>query len=176
MRHILTDLRGNPIYTSFGSWRGNHHLGQGGRLSTASTSSSNGRNSPHHNPNCLLFMHVTTTSWADVIRRVQSHPQEVLYVDDNGNTPLHRACQLDPPLEVVTVLKDAVELSTPSRFSVALSVTGIVAFELAVLKANTCTARIFLRNINGLTRPKSLNSSISVPLACKNNTNTTTPK
>ena len=56
-------------------------------------------------------MHVTTTSWADVIRRVQSHPQEVLYVDDNGNTPLHRACQLDPPVEVVTVLKDAVELS-----------------------------------------------------------------
>ncbi|KAG7372384.1 ankyrin repeat domain protein [Nitzschia inconspicua] len=94
MRHLLTDLSGNPIYTSFGTWRGTND-----RLRSSS---------PHHNPQSLLFLYITSASWNDAIRRAQSHPQEILYIDDNGNTPLHRACQLDPPAEVLHVLQDAV--------------------------------------------------------------------
>lgn len=95
MRHLLTDISGNPIYTSFGSWRGinDRHV----RCS-----------SPHHNPQSLLFLYVTSGSWPDAIRRAESHPQEILYIDDNGNTPLHRACQLDPPVDILRVLQDAV--------------------------------------------------------------------
>ncbi|KAL3937833.1 MAG: hypothetical protein SGARI_001975, partial [Bacillariaceae sp.] len=94
MRHLVTDLAGNPIYTSFGSWRGIQPV--------------SGRSSPLHNPRSLLFLHITSGAWNDAIQRAKSCPEEVLYVDDNGNTPLHRACQLDPPVEVVTVLGDAV--------------------------------------------------------------------
>jgi hypothetical protein len=102
MRHLLTDLSGNPIYTSFGSWRGTmdrHHNVR---------SSSPHHHHHHHNPQSLLFLYISSASWNDAIRRAQSHPQEVLYIDDNGNTPLHRACQLDPPVEVLQVLQDAV--------------------------------------------------------------------
>lgn len=95
MRHLLTDVSGNPIYTSFGSWRGTND-----RLVRSS--------SPHHDPQSLLFLYVTSGSWPDAIRRAQSHPQEILYIDDNGNTPLHRACQLDPPVDILRVLQDAV--------------------------------------------------------------------
>jgi hypothetical protein len=95
MRHLLTDLSGNPIYSSFGSWRGTNdrHVRS---------------SSPHHNPQSLLFLYITSASWNDAIQRARSHPQEILYIDDNGNTPLHRACQLDPPVEVLRVLQDAV--------------------------------------------------------------------
>ncbi len=62
-------------------------------------------------------------------------------------------------------IKEAVEFSTPKRFSVALNVTGIVALELDVLKANICTARIFFIKTQGLTLPKVFSKIISVPVA-----------
>lgn len=113
MRQLLTDLRGNPIYQSNGSWRGTqrsfhygnhhhrHHAGAG------SGSASSVVNPNLHNPRSLLFLSVTSADWDETIRRAQSHPQEVLMVDDNGNTPLHRACQLDPPVDVVRALQEA---------------------------------------------------------------------
>jgi hypothetical protein len=44
----------------------------------------------------------------------------------------------------------AIELLTPNRFSVTCRVTGMVALELAVLKANIWAGRIFLKNSTGL--------------------------
>ena len=99
MRQLLTDLRGNPIYTSFGSWRsGNGNNG----------SSSRNDDAPHHNPLSILFLHVKSSDWNSTISRAKSHPPEILMVDDNGNTPLHIACQLDPPADVLFHLKEAV--------------------------------------------------------------------
>ncbi|KAL3919631.1 MAG: hypothetical protein SGARI_007154, partial [Bacillariaceae sp.] len=88
MRHLVTDLEGNPIYTN--SWRNDRATRR------------------EHNPRSLLFLHITSGAWNDAVARAKSCPEEVLYVDDNGNTPLHRACQLDPPVEVVITLQDAV--------------------------------------------------------------------
>ena len=95
MRHIISDLRGNPVYTSFGSWRSRN--GNSSRSHVA-----------HHNPKSILFLYVKSFRWNSVIQRSKSHPQEILMFDDNGNTPLHIACQLDPPIEVLISLKDAV--------------------------------------------------------------------
>jgi hypothetical protein len=55
-----------------------------------------------------LFLHIASGAWNETIQRAKACPEEILCVDDNGNTPLHRACQLDPPVEVVMVLSDAV--------------------------------------------------------------------
>lgn len=56
----------------------------------------------------ILFLHVKASNWNSVILRAKSHPKEILMFDDNGNTPLHIACQLDPLIEVLISLKDAV--------------------------------------------------------------------
>ena len=98
MRHIISDLRGNPVYTSFGSWRNRN--GNGGSSSTS--------NVAHHNPRSIMFLYVKASNWNSVILRAKTHPKEILMFDDNGNTPLHVACQLDPPVEVLVSLKDAV--------------------------------------------------------------------
>ena len=98
MRHIISDPRGNPVYTSFGSWRSRN----------GNSGSSSRGNVTHHNPRSILFLHVKASNWNSVIVRAKSHPTEILMIDDNGNTPLHIACQLDPPIEVLVSLKDAV--------------------------------------------------------------------
>ena len=98
MRHIISDLCGNPVYTSFGSWRSRN----------GSSGSSSRSNVTHHNPRSILFLHVKASNWNSVILRAKSHPIEILMFDDNGNTPLHVACQLDPPIGVLISLKDAV--------------------------------------------------------------------
>jgi len=95
MRHIISDLRGNPIYTSFGSWRGRN--GNRGSVSR--------NNGTRYNPRSILFSYVKASNWNSVIRRAESHPEEILMFDDNGNSPLHIACQLDPPVEVLISLK-----------------------------------------------------------------------
>ena len=98
MRHIISDLRGNPIYASFGSWRSRH----GSRGSMPRSYST------HHNPRSILFLYAKASNWNSVIQRAESHPEEILMFDDNGNSPLHIACQLDPPVEVLISLKAAV--------------------------------------------------------------------
>jgi hypothetical protein len=80
MRHLLTDLRGNPIY-----WR---------------SSRSSIRRST------LLFL-VKNRTWNDVIRRARAHPEEVTMQDCEGNTALHLACQLNPPPDVIRRLQAA---------------------------------------------------------------------
>ena len=98
MRHIISDPRGNPVYTSFGSWRGRNR--ENGISSTS--------HAAHHNPRGIMFLYVRASNWNSVILRAKSHPREVVMFDDNGNTPLHVACKLDPPIEVLIALKDAV--------------------------------------------------------------------
>jgi len=83
MRHLLTDLRGNPIY-SFAQRRLR-------RIRNLSSST--------------LFCMVSNRAWEDVLRRTKSHPHEALLQDDvTGNTPLHVACRLDPPADVIQAL------------------------------------------------------------------------
>lgn len=83
MRHILTDLRGNPIY-SFAQRR---------------------LRRIRHTHSSTLFCMVQNRAWQDVLRRTKSHPHEVLQQDDvTGNTALHVACRLDPPANVVHAL------------------------------------------------------------------------
>ena len=83
MRQLLTDLRGNPIYFS-----------------------SRRRQRRYRHPNLPpLFYRVQNRAWDDVVRRAKSHPDEVMIQEDgSGNTPLHMACRLDPPSEVVRAL------------------------------------------------------------------------
>jgi Ankyrin repeats (3 copies) len=126
MRQLLTDLRGNPIYQSNGSWRRGTTVWRNPYAVLGGDVQSN----PQYNPRSLLFLHVTSSDWNAVIRRAQSHPQEVLMVDDNLNTPLHRACQLDPPVEVVTALQDA-----------ATQINGLGATPLHIAASHRCNGR-----------------------------------
>jgi hypothetical protein len=86
MRQLLTDLRGNPIHFS-----------------------SRRRQRRYRHPNLpLLFYRVQNRAWDDVVRRARSHPHEVTIQEDaTGNTPLHIACRLDPPSEVVRALLES---------------------------------------------------------------------
>ena len=84
MRPLLTDLRGNPIY-SFAQRRL--------------------RRMRHSHQSTLMFL-VQNRAWEDVVRRSRKHPSEVLLQDEaTGNTPLHVACRLDPPPAVIRILK-----------------------------------------------------------------------
>ena len=85
MRQLLTDLRGNPIY-NFAQRRLRRM-----RL--------------YQNHSTTLLICIRNRAWDDVQRRALSHPTEISIRDEvSGNTPLHEACRLDPPKEVVEVL------------------------------------------------------------------------
>ena len=85
MRHLLTDLRGNPIY-SFAQRRF--------------------RRIRHHQYGSTLTILVQNRAWDDVLRRLRRFPQEAFQKDEaTGNTPLHLACRLDPPATVIRALK-----------------------------------------------------------------------
>jgi ankyrin repeat protein len=85
MRHLLTDLVGNPIY-----W-GTRRL----------------RHASRRFPSTLFYL-IKNQAWNDVLRRTRTHPHEVTIVEsENGNTPLHAAVKLDPPPEVIRKLKAA---------------------------------------------------------------------
>ncbi len=52
-----------------------------------------------------LFYLVKSRNWAGVIRRCTSHPKDIVCVEDaSGYTPLHFACRLNPPDNVVHAL------------------------------------------------------------------------
>ncbi len=90
MRQLLTDLRGNPIY-SFAQRRL--------------------RRMRHFHPSTLICL-IQNRSWEEVIRRARKHPSETLYQDEvTGNTPLHVACRLDPPPAVILALRAASRIS-----------------------------------------------------------------
>lgn len=53
-----------------------------------------------------LFCMITNRAWGDVILRVQKYPNEATGQDPvTQNTPLHIACRLDPPPEVILALQ-----------------------------------------------------------------------
>ena len=46
-----------------------------------------------------------------MIRRARAHPEEVMMQEESsGNTPLHMACQLDPPADVIRRLQAAANI------------------------------------------------------------------
>ena len=102
MRQLLTDLRGNPIY--FASRR---------------------RQRRYRHPNLpTLFYLVQNRSWDDVVRRARTHPHEVVIQEDlSGNTPLHMACRLDPPSQVVRALMESAQ-TTNTEGATALHVAA----------------------------------------------------
>lgn len=60
------------------------------------------RRHPHLPP---LYYSVQNRRWAEVRRRVRTHPHEVYVQEElSGNTPLHVACRHDPPVDVVRLL------------------------------------------------------------------------
>ena len=89
MRHLLTDLRGNPI------WWGSRHLSHRFRNACSSR-----RYLRYRHPNLpAMFYLVQLQAWQDVIRRCRTHPHECAMAEyASGNTPLHIACQMDLPL------------------------------------------------------------------------------
>lgn len=90
MRQLLTDLRGNPI--SFAARRRQRRV--------------------RHPHLPTLFYLVQNQSWNEVLRRARTHPQEVQVQEDvSGNSPLHIACRLNPPQEVVRALLEASRLT-----------------------------------------------------------------
>lgn len=90
MRQLLTDLRGNPIYTQRRLRRTDSNAADNRGPFVAST----------------LVCMVQNRAWEDVLKRCRTHPQECSEVDPTtGNTPLHLACRLDPPPAVVAAMK-----------------------------------------------------------------------
>lgn len=89
MRHLLTDLRGNPIF--------GRHRGGGTRPS---------QQRRYRHPNLpQIFYLVENRQWPAVLKRCKTHPNEIVLQDDaNGNTPLHCACRQNPPADVIKAL------------------------------------------------------------------------
>jgi hypothetical protein len=55
-----------------------------------------------------LFYAVIGRNWDAAVRRSISHPHEIVCVEDSsGDTPLHIACRLDPPRDLVEALLSA---------------------------------------------------------------------
>lgn len=53
----------------------------------------------------VLFYSIIGRSWEAALRRIRTHPHEMFSVEDlSGDTPLHYACRLDPPLEIIRSL------------------------------------------------------------------------
>ena len=52
-----------------------------------------------------LFYAVQARNWDTALRRSQTHPHEIVTVEDSsGDTPLHYACRLNPTQDVVRAL------------------------------------------------------------------------
>jgi len=53
----------------------------------------------------VLFYSIIGRNWEAASRRIRTHPNEIFSVEDlSGDTPLHYACRLDPPLDIITAL------------------------------------------------------------------------
>jgi hypothetical protein len=83
MRTLLTDQEGNPV--SVESRRSSNTRLQRTVLST--------------------LLQNRPPAWDDIVRRATAHPHEILVRDDDGLTPLHQACYLDPPPDVIRALQ-----------------------------------------------------------------------
>lgn len=134
MRYLLTDLRGNPIYSLA-------HAGPLGQSNNGSASQNGIISDTHHQysgsdnfyvmqspyshqfmrrsglsgrgtrssfaGSATLFCMVRNRAWEDVVRRAKKYPTEVFGKEPStGNTLLHVACRLDPPPEVVHALQE----------------------------------------------------------------------
>jgi hypothetical protein len=130
VRYFLTDLRGNPIYSFAQRLRRNRHnnppLFTPPRrfLSPAypqdddeeenaedlipayySSSSTNRLQSTTNFVSICLVCLIRNQAWDDALKRIQSHPAEILLMDAlTGNTVLHTACRLGPPPAIVLAL------------------------------------------------------------------------
>lgn len=88
MRHLFTDRWGNPIFESFTQRRLRRLF--------------------HRQSSTSLLFAVKNRQWEEVVRRSKSHPHEVTLRDEaTGNTPLHAACRLNPPVAVIRAMKAA---------------------------------------------------------------------
>lgn len=67
---------------------------------------SNGRPRRYSRPNLPpLFYSIIGRNWVQALRRTTTHPKEIFSVEDvSGDSPLHIAVKLDPPLQVVMAL------------------------------------------------------------------------
>jgi len=53
----------------------------------------------------VLFYSIIGRNWDAALRRIRTHPNEIFSVEDiSGDTPLHYACRLDPPLDIIRAL------------------------------------------------------------------------
>lgn len=53
----------------------------------------------------VLFYSIIGRNWAQALRRTATHPKEVFSVEDiSGDSPLHVAVKLDPPIQIVQAL------------------------------------------------------------------------
>ena len=86
MRHLFTDRWGNPIFESFTQRRLRRLF--------------------HRPGSTPLLFAVKNRNWDEAVRRCKSHPQELKLRDETtGNTPLHVACRLNPPVAVIRAMK-----------------------------------------------------------------------
>jgi len=52
-----------------------------------------------------LYYSIIGRNWQATLRRANTHPYEIFSIEDtSGNTPLHFACRLDPPVDVIKAL------------------------------------------------------------------------
>mmetsp|Transcript_2211 Transcript_2211/g.3148 ORF Transcript_2211/g.3148 Transcript_2211/m.3148 type:complete len:547 (+) Transcript_2211:472-2112(+) len=84
-----------------------------------------------------LFYEVNARNWAAVLQRCQTHPKEMLCVEDTtGNTALHYACRLNPPENVVRSLMPGCNIKNNQGAS-ALHVAASHRCNANVIKALT---------------------------------------
>lgn len=116
MRQLSTDLR--------------RSASQNNASNTNGTSPYRRRYKRPHLPQ--LFYDIQSRNWDAVLRRCSTHPQEIKTVEDSsGDTPLHNACRLNPPQEIITALLE-----------VAGDVNQQGATPLHVAASHRCSAQV----------------------------------
>lgn len=105
VRYFLTDRRGDPVYFSQRRLRRtNLRLNLHARNLSQQLQQIEERQQSAFVTTALVCM-VRNQAWANVSKRCETHPQEVLTMDGStGNTVLHTACRLNPPPEIVRAL------------------------------------------------------------------------
>ena len=149
MRQLSTDLRRPDSYTN-------------------NTTNENGTpcrrryKRPHLPP---LFYAVQARNWDTALRRSQTHPHEIVTVEDSsGDTPLHYACRLNPTQDVVRALLAASrdvnhEGATPLHVAASHRCSAQVIRILVQMQMPSAT--VSTRSTNTRTKHKPLTLSLT---------------
>jgi len=104
----------------------------------------------------VLFVLAQRGKWDALILRTLTHPQEVFWVNQYGNTALHLACSKKPPLEAVVALLREFKQAAMMQTTTGMTPLHYACFcgassQVIKLLIETCTKSVSIRDKYGRT-------------------------